>query len=146
MVELIRNDYSVVLTHENGPQVGAHLPAKFDPMKPYFVSPAELQIRPDILEYLDRLNVPYEIVEDAESVLGKAVDIYQTRIQPERMRKSAGLGRYTMDSSVLPRMRPDAVILHPARYGNGCRIGWKVTKDHVFRQGTASALTSMSQE
>jgi aspartate carbamoyltransferase catalytic subunit len=70
-------------------------------------------MRPDILEYLDRHNVHYEMVTDMESVLGKADVIYQTRIHPERLRNRAGLGLYTIDSSVLPKLKPDAMILHP---------------------------------
>ncbi len=91
----------------------AYLLAKFDRLKLFFVSPCELQMRPDILEYLDRHNVHYEMVADVESVLGNADVIYQTRIHPERLSNRAALGRYTIDSSVLPKLKPDAMILHP---------------------------------
>jgi len=90
----------------------AYLLAKFDRVKLVFVSPAELQMRPDILEYLDRHNVQYDITTDMDSVLAKADVIYQTRIHPERLPNRAG-GLYTIDSSVLPKLKPDAMILHP---------------------------------
>jgi len=91
----------------------AYLLAKFDRVRLFLVSPAELQMRPDILEYLDRHNVQYEIVSDLDAVLSKADVIYQTRILPERIRNRADLGLYTIDSSTLRKMKPDAMILHP---------------------------------
>jgi len=39
--------------------------------------------------------------------------VYQTRIRPERVREPSGLRRYAIDSTVLQRMKPDALILHP---------------------------------
>ena len=38
--------------------------ARFDRLKLVLVSPAELQMRPDILEYLDRHNVHYDMLLD----------------------------------------------------------------------------------
>jgi aspartate carbamoyltransferase catalytic subunit len=91
----------------------AYLLAKFDRVKMFFVSPPELQIKPDILEYLDEHNVRYEL----ESEIGKVIDevdvVYQTRIRPESVLDVNGLKRYAIDSTVLQRMRPDALILHP---------------------------------
>ncbi len=91
----------------------AYLLAKFDRVKMFFVSPPELQIKPDILEYLDEHDVRYEL----ESEIGKVIDevdvVYQTRIRPESVLDVNGLKRYAIDSTVLQRMRPDALILHP---------------------------------
>jgi aspartate carbamoyltransferase catalytic subunit len=39
--------------------------------------------------------------------------IYQTRIRPDRLPRVAGTLRYAIDSTVLQRMRSDAMILHP---------------------------------
>jgi aspartate carbamoyltransferase catalytic subunit len=44
--------------------------------------------------------------------------VYQTRIRPERVRdiagrENGGLSRYAIDSKVVQRMKPDALILHP---------------------------------
>jgi aspartate carbamoyltransferase catalytic subunit len=50
----------------------AYLLVRFDRLKLVFVSPAELQMRPGILEYLDRHNVDYEMVTDMDKVLGKS--------------------------------------------------------------------------
>jgi len=90
----------------------AYLLAKFERVKIYFVAPAELQIKPDILEYLDRHNVQYELEPDMNRVIGEVDVVYQTRIRPDRM--SAFIHyKYAIDSSVLQKMRSDAMILHP---------------------------------
>ena len=91
----------------------AYLLAKFERVKVFFVSPPELQMRPDILEHLDRHGVRYELESDIDRVVGEVDVVYQTRIRPERMPRIAGPLRYAINSSVLQRMRPDAMILHP---------------------------------
>ena len=90
----------------------AYLLAKFERVKMFFVSPPELQIKPDILEYLDEHDVRYELVSEIDKVIGRVDVVYQTRIRPE----SADVDRrksYAIDSTVLGRMKPDAMILHP---------------------------------
>jgi aspartate carbamoyltransferase catalytic subunit len=91
----------------------AYLLAKFDRVKIYFVSPPELQMKPDILQYLDRHNVKYEIEADIDRVVGEVDVVYQTRIRPERVSSVASQMHYAIDSSVLPKLKPDAMILHP---------------------------------
>ena len=91
----------------------AYLLAKFERIRIFFVSLPELQIKPDILEYLDRHNVQYELESDLNKVVGEVDVVYQTRIRPERAIDLPVLRRYSIDSSVLQRMKPDAMILHP---------------------------------
>ena len=92
----------------------AYLLAKFERVKIWFVSPPEMQMQPDILQYLERHGVAYELADDVHRVAGEVDVVYQTRIQPDR---AAGLRvpgkRYTIDAAVVARMRPDAMILHP---------------------------------
>src|SRR5437660_12128682 len=64
----------------------AYLLAKFDRVKIVFVSPPELQMKPDILEYLDRHGVRHEVESDINRVIGEVDVVYQTRIRPERMK------------------------------------------------------------
>jgi aspartate carbamoyltransferase catalytic subunit len=89
----------------------AYLLAKFDRVKVFFVAPSELQMKPDILDYLDRHNVDYELESDIDQVIGSVDVVYQTRIRPGR--STASPRKYAIDSSVLPRLRSDAIILHP---------------------------------
>jgi aspartate carbamoyltransferase catalytic subunit len=91
----------------------AYLLAKFERVKVFFVSPPELQMKADILQYLDRHGVRYEMESDIDRVVGEVDVVYQTRIRPERMPRVAGSLRYAINSTVLQRMRPDAMILHP---------------------------------
>ncbi len=90
----------------------AYLLAKFDRVKIYFVAPPDLQIKPDILEYLDRHGVEYELEADLNRVIGEVDVVYQTRIRPDRM-SSLLHYKYAINSGVLPKMRPNAMILHP---------------------------------
>src|SRR3954470_13271105 len=89
----------------------AYLLAKFERVKVYFVAPAEMQMRPDILEYLDRHNVRYELESDVSRVVSEVDVVYQTRIQPNRVPGS--LKPFAINSTVLRKMRSDAMILHP---------------------------------
>lgn len=90
----------------------AYLLAKFDRVKVYFVAPPELQMKADILEYLDRHGVMYEVTSDINRVVGGVDVVYQTRIRPERIAQMPRT-RFAIDSSVVGRMRSDAMILHP---------------------------------
>ena len=69
----------------------AYLLAKFERVKVFFVSPPELQMKPDILQYLDRHGVRYELESDIDRVVGEVDVVYQTRIRPERHAASLGL-------------------------------------------------------
>jgi aspartate carbamoyltransferase catalytic subunit len=91
----------------------AYLLAKFERVKMYFVSPPETQMKSDILAYLDEHDVQYVQETDLERVVGEVDVVYQTRIRPERLCDRAALRRYAIDSSVLQRMKADALILHP---------------------------------
>ena len=91
----------------------AYLLSKFERVKIFFVSPPEMQMRPDILAHLDEHGVWYSLESDIRPVLGEVDVVYQTRIRPERVRDSGELARYTIDSTVVRAMKPDAMILHP---------------------------------
>ena len=91
----------------------AYLLAKFDRVKIYFVSPPELQIKPDILQYLERHNVAYELDSRIERVIPNVDVVYQTRIRPDRVKDQQEVKSFAIDSAVLERMKSDAMILHP---------------------------------
>lgn len=91
----------------------AYLLAKFERVKIYFVSPPELQIKEDILQYLDRHNIAYELESNIEKVIANVDVVYQTRIRPDRVKDQQALRRFAIDSNVLRRMKSDAMILHP---------------------------------
>lgn len=91
----------------------AYLLAKFERVKIFFVSPPHLQMKPDILEYLDQHNIRYELESDIDRAIGEVDVVYQTRIRAERVGDLNGVRRYAIDSKLLQRMKSDALILHP---------------------------------
>jgi len=91
----------------------AYLLAKFDRVKVFFVSPPELQMKPDILQYLDQHGVSYELEADIDRVVGEVDVIYQTRIRPERIANVATLRHFAINSALLPRIRANTLIMHP---------------------------------
>ena len=91
----------------------AYLLSKFERVKIYFVSPPEMQMKPEILEHLDEHDTWYALENDASKVLPEVDVVYQTRIRPERMADRGSHGRYTIDAGVLQTMKADALILHP---------------------------------
>jgi len=91
----------------------AYLLAKFERIRMYFVSPPETQMKDDILAYLDEHGVQYAQESNLDRVVGEVDVVYQTRIRPERLCDRESLKRYAIDSSVVRRMKPDALILHP---------------------------------
>lgn len=91
----------------------AYLLAKFDRVRIFFVAPQELQMKPDILEYLDEHGIRYELESDVDRVIGEADVIYQTRIRPERVADAQRMKPYAIDSALLRKMKSDALIMHP---------------------------------
>ena len=68
----------------------AYLLAKFERVKIFFVSPPELQMKPDILQYLERHGVRYEVEAEIDRVVGEVDVVYQTRIRPQRAAAVSG--------------------------------------------------------
>lgn len=125
----------------------AYLLAKFERIRIFFVAPPEMQMKADILDYLDRHGVHYDLSSDLDKVIGEVDVVYQTRIRPERFQSPAVLdgtlgpfpsppeiekqesriendvslrtsafpavNAFRIDSSVLRKMKPEALILHP---------------------------------
>jgi len=90
----------------------AYLLAKFERVKIFFVAPPEMQMQPDILEYLEEHDIRYELESSIDRVIGEVDVVYQTRIRPERVDEK-GRKRYAIDTKVLRKMKPNAMILHP---------------------------------
>jgi aspartate carbamoyltransferase catalytic subunit len=91
----------------------AYLLAKFERVKIFFVSPSILRMKTDILRYFDEHGVDYEISDKVEHVIGEVDVVYQTRIRTERVLDGHTLRQFAIDSSLLRRMKPDTMILHP---------------------------------
>jgi len=92
----------------------AYLLSKFDRVKLYFVAPPEVQIKPDILAYLDSHRVQYELAESPERILSHVDVVYRTHIDRGRFEKrDIDLTPYNINAGVLTTMKPEAIIMHP---------------------------------
>ena len=92
----------------------AYLLSKFERVKLYFISPKEMQIKPDILAYLEHHRVEYELAESPEKILSQIDVVYQTHIDRERLlRSDIDLSAYNINAGVLKKMKSNAVIMHP---------------------------------
>jgi aspartate carbamoyltransferase catalytic subunit len=91
-----------------------YLLSKFDRIKFYFIAPKEMQVKPDILAFLDKYKVNYELASDPTKIISLVDVVYQTRIDRERLlRSDIDLSVYNIDKSVLQRMKSNAIIMHP---------------------------------
>jgi aspartate carbamoyltransferase catalytic subunit len=96
----------------------AYLLSKFERIKIYFVAPAALKMKQDILDHLEEHNVWYAEETDLSKVAPEVDVIYQTRIQKERFadriedyEKSRGI--YIINKHVLSLMKERAILMHP---------------------------------
>jgi len=83
----------------------------------FFVSPPQLAMRNDILDFLSENGVKYTQTDDFEGVLQNADAVYSTRMQDEHDKNgesaSVDYARFTLKESHLATMKEHAVILHP---------------------------------
>jgi aspartate carbamoyltransferase catalytic subunit len=96
----------------------AYLLGKFEGIKIFFVAPALLRMKEDILLYLRQHNVEAVEEPELEKVLPTVDVVYQTRVQKERFgdrisdyEKCRGL--YVINRQTLALMLPGAIVMHP---------------------------------
>ena len=113
----------------------AYLLAKFERVKIFFVSPPELQMKPDILQYLDRHGVRYELESDIDRVVGEVDVVYQTRIQPSgyRAQGSAALRHQFLGAAAHATGRHDSAS--PAEDGGVGQNSGRRSSRAVFPAG-----------
>lgn len=81
-----------------------------------FVSPKICKMEEDIRQFLTKNGVQWE-EKEFETALEEADCIYMTRIQKERFLDmglyAKAINRYKINNSTLPRIKSDAIVLHP---------------------------------
>lgn len=81
-----------------------------------FLAPPTVPVGEDIKQLLTGAGVSFQEASSFEAISDADV-VYQTRIQRERFADQASYeesrGYYTIDRSVLDRLKPQAIILHP---------------------------------
>lgn len=123
-----------------------YLLSKFDRVRLYFLAPSEMQIKQDLLNYLEENDVWYSCTSNPNDVLPNVDVVYQTRIDRERLKVSdIDLAQYNIDERVLQKMKPSAIILHPLP--RSVEIDPAVDKDRravYFRQARNGLLVRMA--
>lgn len=82
-----------------------------------FVSPPELRIGDDILDYVTRHGIEYEMCDDVRKGIGEWDAVYMTRIQDEwdtaGESKAIDYGRFSLNYEMARDFKKDLVIMHP---------------------------------
>ncbi len=94
----------------------AYLLGKFERVKIYFVAPPTLQMKQDMLDYLERHDVWYTLESDLTKILPEVDVVYMTRMEEEKLPAAsieAPFTRYFIDEDSLKFLRPSAILLHP---------------------------------
>lgn len=96
----------------------SYLLGKYERVKLYFVAPPVIQMREDILEYLDIRDIWYDNIDKLLSVISEVDVVYQTRIEKERLGDKVGeyekfVKEYYIDQNVMEKMQQETIIMHP---------------------------------
>lgn len=94
-----------------------YLLCRYSGMRLVFVSPPELCMGEDILEYLDRHGIHHEECDDLNAVIRDCDAVYMTRLQDEHDKagesKAIDYYKYSLTLEMVERAKPDLVIMHP---------------------------------
>jgi aspartate carbamoyltransferase catalytic subunit len=95
----------------------AYLLCRYPGVRLVFVAPPALQIEEDILDYLSRNGIEYELGDDVRAHIGDCDAIYMTRLQDEwdvdGESKAIDYGRYGLTYDMAKEFKPDLTIMHP---------------------------------
>jgi hypothetical protein len=82
-----------------------------------FVAPPQLQIEEDILEYISRNGIEYELGDDIRGCIGDCDAIYMTRLQDEwdvdGESKAIDYDQYSLTYDMAKDFKPNLTIMHP---------------------------------
>ncbi len=95
----------------------AYLLGRYEGVRLMFVSPPELQIGADILEYLKKRNIEYSLEQDVRKHVGDLDAIYMTRLQDEYdvdgESKAIDYYSYSLTFEMAKDFKPNLAIMHP---------------------------------
>jgi aspartate carbamoyltransferase catalytic subunit len=95
----------------------AYLLCKYPGVRLVFISPPELRIGDDILDYVGKHGIEYEIADDIRPHLPELDAVYMTRMQDEwdvsGESRSIDYGRYSLHYEMSSAFKPNLVIMHP---------------------------------
>lgn len=96
----------------------SHLLTNFKDVRQIFVAPKELQVSDDILEFLDKKKVAYELSCDLKASTEVSDAVYMTRIQdewdgPDGSSAKIDTRSFKFGAEELSLLGKDGVIMHP---------------------------------
>lgn len=94
-----------------------YLLCRYPGVRLLFISPPELNIGEDILEYMSRNGIEYDIATDLNKHIGELDAVYMTRMQDEwdekGESKSIDYDKYGLTYEMTGQFKPGLAILHP---------------------------------
>jgi len=94
-----------------------YLLTRYPGVRMLFIAPDELQIGEDILEYIQRMDVPHDFRDTLESSVPECDAIYMTRLQDEHDRQGESqridYSRFHLTLAMAAKFKPELAILHP---------------------------------
>jgi aspartate carbamoyltransferase catalytic subunit len=94
-----------------------YLLCRYPGVRLLFISPPELQIGEDILDYVHERRMSYETSDDLRKHIGELDAVYMTRLQDEydlnEESKSIDYDRFALTREMARDFKPDLAILHP---------------------------------
>jgi aspartate carbamoyltransferase catalytic subunit len=94
-----------------------YLLCRYPGVRLLFVAPDPLQIKEDILEYVRRQNITYELTGSLPEILAQSDAVYMTRLQDEHdvagESKAIDYDRFRLDADMADRFKSHLAILHP---------------------------------
>jgi len=104
------------LKYGRTPSSLSYLLSKFNDIKIYYIAPKPLQIREDVLQYIEG-KIEYEIVYDVTNIIEKLDVLYVTRLQKERLPDQSLYeklkGSYKLTADLLLKYKKIPLIMHP---------------------------------
>ncbi len=96
----------------------SYLLGKFERVQIYFVAPSSLQMKEDMLTYLNDHEVSYSAETELQKVLPEVDVVYMTRIERERFQGTdaeyANMTRqYYFDQNAMKKLQQHAIVMHP---------------------------------
>jgi len=94
-----------------------YLLCRYPGVRLLFIAPPELLIGDDILDYVKRHDIEYEIGDDLRAHIGECDGVYMTRMQDEwdvaGESKAIDYNRFSLKEEMVRDFRPGLAILHP---------------------------------
>lgn len=128
----------------------SYLLGKFKKIHLELVAPESLQMRDDILAYLQEHNISFNQSDDLAKVAPKVDVIYMTRAQKERMKEGESVKGegVRMTREILDTVNKKAIVLHPLPRSNDFNeLPEELTDDpriKIFQQAENGLFTRMA--